>query len=71
MQKGIYKHYKGNMYRILGFGKNSETLEEMVFYEALYGNPISKFWIRPLRMFGEEVDTPDGKKKRFVFIKEN
>lgn len=70
MRNGIYQHYKGNLYRVIGEGKHSETLEDLVFYEALYDNPKSKFWIRPLKMFDEEVETPDGKKKRFVFIRE-
>ncbi len=70
MQKGIYKHYKGNFYRVIGEGKHSETLEDLVFYEALYNNPVSRFWMRPLKMFNDEIDTLDGKKKRFIFIRE-
>jgi hypothetical protein len=72
MKIGIYKHYRtGNHYRVIGVGKHSETLEDFVFYEALYDNPVSKLWARPLEMFNEEVETPEGKKPRFTFISEN
>lgn len=70
MIKGIYQHYKGNLYRVIGVGKHSETLEDLVFYEALYDNPKSKLWVRPLGMFNEVVETPEGKKLRFTFIRE-
>jgi hypothetical protein len=68
---GIYKHYKtGNLYKVIGVGKHSETLDDLVFYEALYPNEVSKLWARPLNMFEEEIITADGiKKKRFEFIK--
>ena len=71
MKTGIYKHYKtGNLYKIIGVGKYSETLEDLVFYEALYDNPMSKLWVIPIEMFEEKVITPDGKKPRFVFVGE-
>ena len=50
---GIYKHYKGNKYKVLGIAKHSETLEEMVVYQALYGE--MGIWVRPLSMWSEEV----------------
>lgn len=50
---GIYKHYKGNKYKVLGIAKHSETLEEMVVYQALYGE--MGIWVRPLYMWSEEV----------------
>ena len=46
---GIYEHYKGNRYEVLGVGRHSETHEEMVVYRALYGS--HDFWIRPLSYF--------------------
>jgi hypothetical protein len=69
---GVYHHFKtGNLYKVIGVGKHSETLEDLVFYEALYENKVSKFWIRPLEMFTEKVIAPDGtKKKRFEFVSE-
>ncbi len=66
---GTYKHAKtGNLYRILGVAKHSETLEDLVVYEALYDNPKSKLWVRPLSMFEEEVEIEGQKKKRFERI---
>ncbi len=62
---GIYEHYKGKRYRVLGVGKHSETLEDLVFYEALYENPLGKLWVRPLAMFGEEVEVGGKKVLRF------
>ena len=71
MKLGIYRHSKtGNLYRVIGVGKHSETLEDQVYYQALYPNEVSEFWIRPLAMFTEEVNTPEGKKPRFVFVSE-
>lgn len=61
---GIYKHYKGNNYEVIGTAKHSETLEDMVVYKALYDNPKSNLWVRPKDMFEETVeDTP-----RFDYI---
>ena len=53
-----YRHFKGNIYRILHIAKHSETLEDIVVYQAMYGN--RDIWVRPLSMF-EEVIERDGK----------
>ena len=53
MKLGIYKHYKGNEYKVLGVAKHSETLEELVVYQAMYGE--MDLWVRPMKMFTENV----------------
>lgn len=49
-----YKHFKGNEYLVLHVAKHSETLEEMVVYQALYGE--HGIWVRPLDMFLEKIE---------------
>ena len=56
-----YRHFKGNVYRVLHIAKHSETLEEMVVYQAMYGE--RGIWVRPKAMF-EEVIERDGKAVR-------
>ena len=58
--KGIYVHFKGKQYRVLHVAKHSETQEDLVIYEALYGDPPRGIWARPKGMFLEEV-VVDGK----------
>ncbi|MBQ9790200.1 MAG: DUF1653 domain-containing protein [Clostridia bacterium] len=64
--KGIYRHYKGNLYLVEEVAKHSETLEDMVVYRALYGDRT--VWVRPLWMFVEEVEGKD-QKHRFELVK--
>ena len=52
-----YRHFKGNIYRVLHIAKHSETLEDMVVYQAMYGE--KGIWVRPQTMF-EEVIERDG-----------
>ena len=53
-----YRHFKGNIYRVLHIAKHSETLEDMVVYQAMYCE--KDIWVRPKTMF-EEVIERDGK----------
>lgn len=48
-----YKHFKGNLYKVIGFAKHSETLEEMVIYQPL---KTGDNWVRPKSMWNEVVD---------------
>jgi hypothetical protein len=57
IELGKYKHYKGNLYEVIGIVKHSETLEELVLYKQLYGE--GSLWVRPLNMFLETI-TIDG-----------
>ena len=67
----IYQHYKGNNYRIVGVARHSETLEELVVYQALYDAPefgMNSLWVRPKAMFLENVVIDGVQKKRFTLI---
>jgi hypothetical protein len=54
---GVYRHYKGNLYEVVGTARHSETLEAMTVYKTLYGSPLEQqqLWVRPQKMFLEEV----------------
>ncbi|MBR6608777.1 MAG: DUF1653 domain-containing protein [Oscillospiraceae bacterium] len=68
VKPGLYRHFKGNMYRVIGTARHSETMEEMVVYQALYGE--MGLWVRPRNMFLETVER-DGKIfQRFEFVEE-
>ncbi len=58
-----FRHFKGKLYRIEGFAKDSETLEEMVVYRALYGE--QGLWVRPAKMFFETIERDGKTMKRF------
>lgn len=53
-----YRHYKGNLYQIVAVAMHTETEEDMVVYQALYGD--YKVYARPLKMFFETVKDADG-----------
>jgi hypothetical protein len=56
----IYEHVKtGNRYKLLALAKDSD-LKEIVVYEALYNNTVSKVWVRPKEEFLGEAKSPDG-----------
>lgn len=65
---GVYKHYKGNEYRVLAIASHSETLEKMVVYQALYGE--YGIWVRPISMWNEIVDVNGVETPRFKFLRE-
>ena len=61
---GLYRHYKGNEYRVLGLARHSETLEPLVVYRALYGE--RGLWVRPAAMFTEEIEIAGRRVARFA-----
>lgn len=68
MELGRYRHFKGNEYQVLAIAKHSETLEEMVVYQALYGE--YGIWVRPLSMWKEMVEVDGVQRRRFEKIQE-
>ena len=63
---GLYRHYKGGEYRVLGTVRHSETLEPMTLYQALYGQ--QGLWVRPAAMFSETVVIGGLEQPRFARI---
>ena len=63
---GLYRHYKGNDYRVVGLARHSETLEPMAVYEALYDEGV--LWVRPAGMFMETVEIDGERLKRFTRV---
>ena len=66
IKPGLYRHFKGNMYRVLYTAKHSETMEDMVVYQALYGD--MGIWVRPRAMFCEEIVRDGRTIVRFEFV---
>lgn len=61
---GLYRHFKGNMYRVMYIAQHAETGEKMVVYQALYGD--FGYYVRPYDMFAGKVDRkkyPDATQK--------
>ena len=63
---GLYRHYKGNNYRVIGLARHSETLEPLVIYQALYGDHGT--WVRPAGMFVETIVFNGQRVPRFAFV---
>ena len=68
VRPGIYRHYKGNDYEVIGMAKHSETEEALVLYRALYGE--GGLWVRPPEMFTESVAVEGKRVARFTYLRE-
>jgi len=71
LKLGKYQHYKGNIYEVIGTARHSETLEELVVYRALYDSAEfgeNALWVRPKKMFLEQVAVNEKKMPRFEFV---
>ena len=68
LQKGLYRHYKGNMYEVYMTVQHSETEEWMVVYKALYGE--QGMWVRPYEMFVEKIEVEGRMINRFSKVDE-
>lgn len=66
IRPGVYRHFKGNLYRVLFTARHSETLEEMVVYQALYGE--NGCWVRPAAMWQENVERNGYRGPRFSWV---
>lgn len=64
---GLYEHFKGKRYRVLGIARHSETEEAYVVYEPQYESAI-KLWIRPVSLFMETVARGGKTVPRFKYI---
>lgn len=71
---GIYRHYKGNLYRVTAIGRHSETEEPLVIYQGLYDSAefgSRPWWVRPLASFQESVEVNGRLQPRFTYLGEN
>jgi hypothetical protein len=68
IKPGKYRHFKGNLYEVIGMASHSETMEPMVVYRALYGE--HGLWVRPAAMWNEIVDKEAYHGPRFRFVEE-
>ena len=68
LKPGLYRHFNGNLYRLLYVAKHSETLAPMVVYQALYGE--QGIWVRPAGMWNEQVERDGYSGPRFYPVEE-
>lgn len=72
VKPGKYQHYKGEFYEVIDVARHSETLEELVVYRALYNSEEfgeNALWVRPKKMFLEEVNVDGKEVPRFQYIR--
>lgn len=62
---GLYEHFKGGKYEVIGFAQHSETLEKMVLYKHFGEEAL---WVRPQSMFLKTVERDGVMKPRFKYL---
>jgi len=69
IKKGVYQHYRGKFYEVIGVARHRETLEEFVVYKALYKSKFGRnaLWVRPKKIFMSKVIVKGKKVPRFRF----
>lgn len=65
IEPGLYKHYKGKLYEVVAVATHSESLEPMVVYKTSYQPEGNNWWVRPAKMFSEQVRVGDNLVPRF------
>lgn len=68
IKKAFYRHYKGNVYKVIDFAIHSETMEELVIYQDVMN--ADKIWARPASMWNEMVNLNGRQVRRFQLIEE-
>jgi hypothetical protein len=67
LQPGLYRHYKGPEYRVFSIARHSESEEQLVVYQALYGD--YGLWVRPLSLFLQTVEVDGEQVPRFALVR--
>ena len=68
IELGKYQHFKGNYYQVLHIAKDSETEQDIVVYQPLYGE--RGIWVRPLAMFSEVIERDGKTMQRFKKVED-
>lgn len=68
IKAGVYKHFKGKYYLVLGLARHSETEERFVVYVPLYPRIGPRITVRPYEMFFEAIEQDGKKQQRFTYI---
>ena len=66
LKLGLYQHYKGPQYKVMHVATHSETNEQLVIFQALYGE--YGIWARPLSMFLETIEKDGHTIPRFAYL---
>lgn len=68
IKPGRYRHFKGNEYEVIGVARDSESMQPMVVYRALYGE--RGLWVRSAEMFSEVIEREGMRVQRFQYVED-